>query len=54
MKQQHSEDPYKQGTLKPIINSFAKERSSFFKIHATSPSMKDQGGPTSPLLSCFG
>ena len=40
VKQRRSEDPYEDGTLTPIINSFAKERSSFFKIHRTSPSLK--------------
>ena len=52
VKQRRSEDPYEDGTLKPIITSFSKERSSFFKIHGTPPSLKYQlEGPTSHLLS---
>ena len=55
MKQCRREDPYNEGTFTPnIVTSFAKERSSFFKIDGTSPSLKDQEGPTSPLLSCLG
>ena len=44
--------PYKEGAFTPNITSFATRRSSFFKIHGTSPSLKDQEGSTSPLL-CF-
>ena len=40
MKKRRSEDPYEDGTLTPIITSFAKERSYFFKIHGTSPYLK--------------
>ena len=52
----HSEDPYEYGTLTPIITSFSKEISSFFKIHGTSPSLKNHEleGPTpasDPVLS---
>ena len=54
MKQRHREDPYKEGTFTTNITSFSKERSYFFKIHGTSPSLKDQERPTSPLLSCLG
>ena len=57
MKQRRSEDvSYEDGTLTPIINSFAKERSSLFKIHGTSPSLKyhELEGPmpaSNPVLS---
>ena len=56
VKQRRSEDPYEDGTLTPIITSFAKERSSFLKIHGTSPSLKyhELEGPAlayEPLLS---
>ena len=40
VKKCRSEDPYEDGTLTPIITSFSKERSSFFKIHGTSPSLE--------------
>jgi hypothetical protein len=53
MKLCRSEDPYKEDTFTPNITSFAKERTYLFKIHGTSPSLKDQEGPTSPLLSCL-
>jgi hypothetical protein len=54
MKQHCREVPYKEGTFTPNITSFAKERSSFLKIHGTSTTLKDQEGPTSPLLYCLG
>ena len=40
VKYRRSEDLYEDGTLTPIINSFAKEISYFFEIHGTSPSLK--------------
>ena len=56
VKQRRSEDPYEVGTLTPIITSFAKEISSFFKIHGTSPLLKyhELEGPvptSDPILS---
>ena len=56
VKHRRSEDPYEVGTRTPITTSFAKEISSFFKIHGTSPSLKyhELEGPASafdPVLS---
>ena len=50
MKQRRSVHPYKEVSFTSNITTFATERSSFLKIHGTSPSLKDQEEPTSPLL----
>jgi len=54
VKHHCSEDPYKDGTITLIITFFAKEISSLFKIQGTSPYLKDQDGPTCPLVSYLG
>jgi hypothetical protein len=54
VKQHHRFDPYKKCVFTPNVTSFAIERSSFLKIHGTSPSLKDKEGPASPLVSFIG
>ena len=56
MKQCCNEDPYEDGTLTPIINSFGKERWYFFEIHGTSPSLKNhelEGLAPASNLVCY-
>ena len=56
MKQHRSEEPYEVGSLTSIINSFGKDILYFFKIHGTSPPLKNHEleGPvpaSDPVLS---
>lgn len=52
MKQLCRVDPYNKGAFTPNITSFATKISSFFKIHGTSPSLKEWS--TYPLFSFWG
>jgi hypothetical protein len=54
VKQHRRVDPHKEGVFTPSIPYFVIERSSFFKIHGTSPFLKDQEGPTYPLFYFLG